>query len=747
MNSRLTLAGICLLAAFGLAACGGGGGGTASTTTPATTIPEPEPTATPAEMLAAARTAVTEAEAAVAAATTDTERAAAYTQLAEARTALTAAENLPENVVMAQHDAVTMAIATAQGLIDALTATSSQADVDAANTAIGDAQTELDGATALSSDAMTGLGGQISGLTMTVSANDVMRDRHTVSTAVTAAQTAVGGLSQTPTEADVQTANDAVAAAQAALTDASNLPQHEASAYQLVLGSLDAQIMTASSTGEELAAAQRISYMYTAVQTQRNAATKAAEDATAAAKSATDNVGKRTSEAVYGESTTAEANSQAVVDGGTDASAAVTEAKDAKAELEALDTEGIDAAHKAELDKAIEDAVSHVDAQIEAAEDSETSAKAQVAMVVGDDEDNPGSPAKDALAVAMNINTALDSAPSDGMVTPGPTATYAMGAVVMNDADEIGAKTWAQIVGDANIVDARIGAANNATTAVKAMSVDGMTLTNAQDAGAIDDGMQAEGTYKGIAGTVFCNGADCMVEAVEDAEGDAIANMRKLVGSWYFTPDLPKELWVAGATAGTYVVATQYARYGYWLEFNADGVATVNTYAASGSILTDMQTANDEDLNLAGEEGSSVTASYTGDAVGLSVTTDADGNAVASGRFDADVSLTARFGDSPSLSGNVTNFKGDAVNMNWNVVLNQSNLTDAAALETGADHGIAYGGAAAGAWTAQGYGPGPVDHDDDADTEAQNQRPDGFFGRFNANFTDGQAAGAYATRK
>ena len=30
MNSRLTLAGICLLAAFGLAACGGGGGGTAT---------------------------------------------------------------------------------------------------------------------------------------------------------------------------------------------------------------------------------------------------------------------------------------------------------------------------------------------------------------------------------------------------------------------------------------------------------------------------------------------------------------------------------------------------------------------------------------------------------------------------------------------------------------------------------------------------------------------------------------------
>ena len=328
---------------------------------------------------------------------------------------------------------------------------------------------------------------------------------------------------------------------------------------------------------------------------------------------------------------------------------------------------------------------------------------------------------------------------------------YPMGAVVMNDADEIGAKTWADIVGAANVVDKRI--VNGAvTSAVKAMSVDGMTLGSMQTATMepVADGTQevTDISYKGIAGTVFCNGSNCMVEAVEDADGDAITNMRKLVGSWYFTPTLPNELWVAGATAGTYAVATQYARYGYWLAFDDQtGAATLNTYAASGSILTASSPANTDNLNLGVDsDGNSVTASYTGGAVGISVTTDADDDPVASGRFDADVNLTARFGATPTLGGNITNFRGNAVNSNWNVTLNQTEL-DAAGDLTG-DNGIAYGGAAAGQWTAQGYGPvqTPEDTSTDPATPAVSHRPDGFYGRFNANFTDGMAAGAYTTR-
>ena len=412
---------VCLAAmlSLGLTACGGGGGGGGGTEPPI--MPELEPVPTPAEQLAAAKMVVTLAEAAVAAATTDAERAAAYQQLATARAALAAAEALPENIVTAQHNAVAMAISTAQGLVDALTATSTQAEVDAANTAITGAGTALAGAVALSSEQMSTLGGQISGLTVTVTANDVLRDRHTVKTAVAAAKTAVDELSATPSETEVQVANAAVTTAEEALAAASNLPEHEANAYQLALGGLDAQIMTASSTGTELAAAQRISNLYSAIEMQRNAAGQAVKDAAAAAKQATDNVDKRSSAEVNGESMTAQENSQMVLDGGRDASAAVTAAEVAKTALEALDTEGIAAAYKATLDEAIENAVEYVDAQIETAEASETDCQGATSRRSrASDEEKPNTPAADALAVAMNINTALGPNTALGTATGTP---------------------------------------------------------------------------------------------------------------------------------------------------------------------------------------------------------------------------------------------------------------------------------------------------------------------------------------
>ena len=50
------------------------------------------------------------------------------------------------------------------------------------------------------------------------------------------------------------------------------------------------------------------------------------------------------------------------------------------------------------------------------------------------------------------------------------------------------------------------------------------------------------------------------------------------------------------------------------------------------------------------------------------------------------------------------------------------------------NHGTTTASGQNGVWTAQGYGP-------------NGGRPEGFFGGFNAHFSDGHAAGAYATRK
>ena len=206
----------------------------------------------------------------------------------------------------------------------------------------------------------------------------------------------------------------------------------------------------------------------------------------------------------------------------------------------------------------------------------------------------------------------------------------------------------------------------------------------------------------GIPGRVFCGGADCS----QDADG-------KLTGGWFFRPDAQAQLYVANpAMKGSYMVATMYARYGYWLTYDGDGdVEGVATHAATGHADT-----NTADLNLAGEGDpvADVTASYTGKAAGISV------RDKTSGHFTANVNLTATFGTAPMLGGTISGFDGKAANSDWNVMLANSAIAD-----NGSASGSAYGGTAAGAWTAQGYGPAPVDHDDDPNTDEQDQRPRG----------------------
>ena len=76
---------------------------------------------------------------------------------------------------------------------------------------------------------------------------------------------------------------------EAALDGVMNLPADEVSALRLVVGSLDARIMSVTADGMELVAAQRVSSLYQAVQGARNDADTAADNAYAAAMSATDN--------------------------------------------------------------------------------------------------------------------------------------------------------------------------------------------------------------------------------------------------------------------------------------------------------------------------------------------------------------------------------------------------------------------------------------------------------------------------
>lgn len=469
---------------------------------------------------------------------------------------------------------------------------------------------------------------------------------------------------------------------------------------------------------------------------------------------AIESAGKLSVTSVHGESKTAEANAQAVLDEHAAIMKAVTDAdaviSEANAELMAAE-DIADATEKAAVIGLLESAIREAEGikmtaegYLDPAPGTTTGIdnliEAVAAVTGGAGADPMKTPADVGKAVAAAIQAALGSADP---ATNADVTAATDDAVLRNDYSDIGAMTWAQIVGPENVMKIRRldGAA---VTQVDSVSVSGSAtmftadaaipanLTDTDDAA---DGTQvADGDYfaaehMGIPGTVFCASNDCVMAT----DGD-------LSGSWYFTPAQGTELYVAatGANAGKYVQASLYGRYGYWLSEDGSAIAL---HSALGSIVTGATTTNTANLDLgADENGNDVTARYSGNAVGFSVRNDGDGDAVASGHFDADVSLTASFGGNPTLGGHISGFRGNAVNSNWRVQLNQVNL---AGTTVAVADGVASGGGAAGVWTATGYGPAQTQ---DANGSAVNHRPEGFVGRFNANFSDGAAAGAYATR-
>ncbi|MYF08347.1 MAG: hypothetical protein F4233_10770 [Rhodospirillaceae bacterium] len=364
------------------------------------------------------------------------------------------------------------------------------------------------------------------------------------------------------------------------------------------------------------------------------------------------------------------------------------------------------------------------------------SLKDAVAQVKGSNrlaEGYPMMPAAIGKRIAGEVMTAIAAA---DVTTNGDITAATSRDGIMNDAADIGAMTWAMIVGEDNIMMKRLGtidaAAGTYTVGngvLSVASIAGMTATAVAPTGTDlgttgnTDGVgTANGSYKGIPGAIFCLGGE---DGCKVTDG-------KLGAGWYFSPNNPMALYVANPDmAGMYMAATMYATYGYWLTYT-DG-------AASGIALHSATTANTANLDLGqagtGDDAKDVTARYSGSAVGISKRGDK------SGQFTADVNLMAKFAIAPTLRGHISNFRGGAVG-NWTFVLNET------ALGTGSfTNGTTAGSGTPGAWTAEAYGPTPVDHDGDATTDPQNQRPTGFHGRFTANFGDGSAAGAYATRK
>ena len=476
--------------------------------------------------------------------------------------------------------------------------------------------------------------------------------------------------------------------------------------------------------------------LFTVAQDSRSAAMAAGEAADDALENAEKYDGMLLTDSVAGDSGQAMANAQAILDAQTAASNAVDAAQEAlDAANEAKDDADAieDGAQKDSLIEAIDEAIEEAKAALKTAtdiRDGRELERAAEAVTGGPTADPQGTPRSIADTVGMSIASGLLPGTMDGR-TRGEHGATAPAATIDKDhkveLNDGKGHTWAEIVGEDNLTTMPIGTDR---APVKVASIAGMTpamvwasvptaITDLAAAAATNGAMFADADYNGIGGTAYCLGTDCKV-----TEG-------KLAGSWYFAQTAANAAtpYVSNPNRDEremtpYVAETLFARFGHWIELdNTDW--EVNTFALSGG-GTAVSVAANADLDDDDK------ATYSGSAAGMSAykTPKASGmgDHIDTGRFTADVSLNATFGGTPVVRGTIDNFQGDAVG-NWTVTL------ESATLDTSEESGTAVSTGRDGSWSATAYG-------NDAD-----KRPAGIFGGFSAHFSDGHAAGAYATRK
>ena len=516
----------------------------------------------------------------------------------------------------------------------------------------------------------------------------------------------------------------------------------------VILAALEAQVP------EDETAAPTVAGLFATAQDALDDATSAgtsAFDAVKAAGEANEELGTLKA---AGESMTEFTNAQAIIDAKVavaeavmDAQAALDSANEAKTAAEGLDG---DNEHKSALIAALDAAIMVAEEQLGAATESRDSddLKAAVdAVTGGDDADPQGTPTSRARAVAMAVGAALGGMTTDAAIA----RDAAIGAEVPGDAvmnavrmDDHQGNTWAELVGEANIKHERLGTDN---ARVMVASVAGMSAAMVNDSdlsstgGTDEDGKYADlfttttdSTYEGIPGDVYCLGTDCEVDSDS-----------KLKGSWYFTPDEATAFYVKNpseqegvAEMTPYVPETMYAQFGHWLTVDA-GDVIIHRYAKVGATEGTEAVTSGLSFDKAPDMPDMPdSATYNGDAAGMSVhkTLGPDGEitSIYSGAFMADAELILRFGSGTdvTLGGTIDGFEGNAIDERWTVELERKAFTDG--MFTGEPAtGKTVADGRDGEWSATAYG-------------AAGARPTGIFGGFNAHFSDGHAAGAYATR-
>ena len=696
--------------------------------------------------------------------------ATAETNLTAAKTAIAARKGHDSQLKMA-NEAVTAATTAVAGL----SGESTDAEVTAAEKAITDAEAAVAAGANLTDSEKTELNLAIATakLNLTNAKTDIASTRlhqgqlTAANNAVDAAKMAVDGLDSDSTDAEVEAAEDAIAAAKKAVMDGTELTDSEKTALngsiqiaETSLGTVKLQI----ALRKERDTQQELNRLYGEASGATEDAKAAGKAADQALKNAEDYDGKIGVLAVEGDSAMAQANAQKVLDARDSATTAAQNAVAAKKRATDAKTDATKLAEtltgKTAVIAALDAAIKEAEAQITHTTDIRDGNKLKMAveMVTGTAKEKKtaadrGDEVANLIFSALTTNTQL---PSTVAAYAGSGTTSGKNMKGPSDAQGV---TWEQIESDLVEKQIAAGASSPATSrTVKAVSMNGKktaslfdnvpswtdnntTKTGIQidsDTEYDDSNAADDPSYRGIRGVLFCEGVDCEI--------DGTGADQKLKGSWFFAPDGTEDTYIA-STNDSSVFSKEdpasYVQFGYWLSVASatDSTTTINRYiggpAASGA---GMDAASDTV-----EAFKDATASYTGDALGMSVvwTTDTKGKEVdgsrASGAFEADVSLTLSFGSNPSLKGTISNFEGSAVDTDWTVDLDRQTLTGGSFTNGQTD-----GGDTLGVWTANVWGGMASDSNVDPNPA---KRPVGVYGAFDANFSNGHAAGVYATRK
>ena len=651
--------------------------------------------------VAEARAAVEAVTAAIAGATalTEAEKATLSEMISASNTSLTGIEEF-RATASGQLEVAQAAFTHAQGLVHALTPSSSAADAAAAYGALGAAQAAIHGATNLPANQIAALQKQVDDLTTEVGNADTASSQRTaVTDALVAANAAIGLLNDGSLEADVQAARALVTAAQNALTAATGLSQSEKDGLTALVDTADSEV----------------DRLETVVAARPDPVVVAAD--TAAAKTKTT--------AIKAE---ADQETDASLGGGaTPYMLSITRPRSGTViKITDDDLAGEDDPKFVEAMDLGSGRTMHVRTK-DANDDDEV--VEEVVIVKTDIEP----PKATAFAKVHTLDVSTNTENDGGAGTDDDTFE-----AILVDADDV--------------MNARIKSAAFTAPAAAVLTFPREQEDNSGTAD-VDESMDAAevaGTFDGAMGTYKCNAVsdDCTVEL--DAMGKIIEIS---ADDWIFTP----------ATGVTVDVAdADHLHYGVWLKktTDEDGVLTydeVETFAMNSSVAASgsVTAVTGKAKYTGGATGVYVRNVHNSDSTIASAT---------SGHFTADAELNAVFGQVldenqvgtiaanllNSLTGTIDNFElSGGEETAWSVSLEKAAVDDPQGTgNPNVTAGVAKGGGAEGSYTATFHGPvASVDHDDDDETENIIPQPSSVVGEFNAYFSNGSVAGGFGARK